>query len=121
MKQGHGQIYNVEGLGSKDEIQVGLTTYGLTKSAVGYLDRTLPLELGSDPPAQICSVRPGINVTSHLLHGAEVLGKEKWESTKKIFNILGDKPETTTPYLANVDFLLACLSYFCFSQDLLGF
>jgi NAD(P)-dependent dehydrogenase (short-subunit alcohol dehydrogenase family) len=100
-KQGYGQVYNMEGLGSKDEIQVGLTTYGVTKSAVAYLNKSIQVDLGKNPIVQISSIRPGINITEHLIHDAEVLGKEKWEKTKKIFNILGDKPETTTPYLVN--------------------
>jgi NAD(P)-dependent dehydrogenase (short-subunit alcohol dehydrogenase family) len=95
-----GHIFNVEGLGSKGETQVGLTTYGCTKAAVNYLDKALLKELkGSN--VKLSSVRPGINVTEHLLHGAHVLSDERWAKTVKIMNILGDKPETTTPFLAD--------------------
>jgi short-subunit dehydrogenase len=97
--QGGGQIFNVEGMGSKGEIQVGLLPYACTKAAVGYLDKAFLKELKGSG-VQICSIRPGINVTEHLLHGSEHLSPERWEKTKKVFNILGDKPETTTPYLA---------------------
>ena len=97
--QGGGQIFNVEGMGSKGEVQVGLLPYACTKAAVGYLDKAFLKELKGSP-VQICSIRPGINVTEHLLHGSEHLSPERWEKTKKVFNILGDKPETTTPYLA---------------------
>jgi NAD(P)-dependent dehydrogenase (short-subunit alcohol dehydrogenase family) len=97
--QGGGQIFNVEGLGSRGEVQVGLLPYACTKAAVGYLDKAFLKELEGSR-VQICSVRPGINVTEHLLHGAEVLSPERWEKTKKVFNILGDRPETTTPFLA---------------------
>jgi NAD(P)-dependent dehydrogenase (short-subunit alcohol dehydrogenase family) len=97
--QGGGQIFNIEGMGSKGEVQVGLLPYACTKAAVGYLDKAFLKELKGSS-VQICSIRPGINITEHLLHGAEVLSPERWEKTKKVFNILGDKPETTTPYLA---------------------
>jgi NAD(P)-dependent dehydrogenase (short-subunit alcohol dehydrogenase family) len=97
--QGGGQIFNVEGMGSKGEVQVGLLPYACTKAAVGYLDKAFLKELKGSA-VQICSIRPGINVTEHLLHGSEHLSPERWEKTKKVFNILGDKPETTTPYLA---------------------
>jgi NAD(P)-dependent dehydrogenase (short-subunit alcohol dehydrogenase family) len=97
--QGGGQIFNVEGLGSRGEVQVGLLPYACTKAAVGYLDKAFLKELEGSR-VQICSVRPGINVTEHLLHGSEHLSPERWEKTKKVFNILGDKPETTTPFLA---------------------
>ena len=97
--QGGGQIFNVEGMGSKGEVQVGLLPYACTKAAVGYLDKAFLKELKGSA-VQVCSIRPGINVTEHLLHGSEHLSPERWEKTKKIFNILGDKPETTTPFLA---------------------
>jgi NAD(P)-dependent dehydrogenase (short-subunit alcohol dehydrogenase family) len=97
--QGGGQVFNVEGMGSKGEVQVGLLPYACTKAAVGYLDKAFLKELKGSG-VQVCSIRPGINVTEHLLHGSEHLSPERWEKTKKVFNILGDKPETTTPYLA---------------------
>jgi NAD(P)-dependent dehydrogenase (short-subunit alcohol dehydrogenase family) len=102
--QGGGQIFNVEGMGSRGprrgEVQVGLLPYACTKAAVGYLDQAFLRELKGSK-VQICSLRPGINVTEHLLHGSEHLSPERWEKTKKVFNILGDRPETTTPFLAD--------------------
>jgi NAD(P)-dependent dehydrogenase (short-subunit alcohol dehydrogenase family) len=98
-QSGGGRVYNVEGMGSKGEVQAGMLPYATTKAAVGYLDKALQKELKGSNVALI-SIRPGINVTSHLLHGSEHLPPERWEKTKKVFNILGDKPETTTPWLA---------------------
>lgn len=101
--QGGGQIFNVEGMGSKgprkSEVQVGLLPYACTKAAVGYLDKAFQKELKGSS-VQVCSIRPGINVTEHLLHGSEHLDPVRWEKTKRVFNILGDLPETTTPWLA---------------------
>lgn len=94
-----GFIYNIEGMGSKGEVQVGVTTYATSKAGVGYLFDALRKDL-KGTGVKIGAIRPGINVTSHLLYGAEVLTPERWAKTKKIFNILGDKPETTTPWLA---------------------
>ncbi len=100
LAQGGGQVFNVEGMGSKGEIQKGLLPYACTKAAVGYLDKAVLKELkGSN--VQVISVRPGINVTEHLMHGSEHLGEERLAKTKKVFNILGDLPETTTPWLAD--------------------
>ena len=98
--QGGGQVFNVEGMGSNGEVQPGLLPYASTKAAVGYLDKALLKEL-KGRPVQLCSIRPGINVTEHLMHGSEHLSPERLAKTKKIFNILGDLPETTTPYLAD--------------------
>ena len=97
--QGGGRVFNVEGMGSKGEVQPGLLPYAATKAAVGYLDRAALKDLAGSGVA-LCSVRPGINVTEHLLHGSEHLDPARWERTKKVFNILGDRPETTTPWLA---------------------
>ena len=97
--QGSGQVFNVEGMGSKGEVQPGVLPYACTKAAVGYLDRALLKDL-KGTGVQICSIRPGINVTEHLLHGKEHLSPERWARTQKVFNILGDLPETTTPWLA---------------------
>lgn len=96
---GGGRIFNVEGLGSKGETQEGLLTYGTTKAAVNYLVKALNRELKATNVA-VCAVRPGINVTEHLLHGADALSPERWAKTKKVFNILGDRPDTTAAYLA---------------------
>lgn len=100
LAQGGGQVFNVEGMGSKGEVQKGLLPYACTKAAVGYLDKAVLKELkGSN--VQVCSIRPGINVTEHLMHGSEHLGAERLAKTKKVFNILGDLPATTTPWLAD--------------------
>jgi NAD(P)-dependent dehydrogenase (short-subunit alcohol dehydrogenase family) len=96
---GGGFIYNVEGMGSKGETQNGMATYGATKAATGYLMKALGKEL-ADTDVKICAIRPGINVTKHLVTDVHVLDPERWRKSKKILNILGDLPETTTPWLA---------------------
>ncbi len=94
-----GWIWNVEGLGSKGEVQQGLTSYGTSKATVGHLMKSLRKDLaGTD--VKVGAIRPGINITEHLLTDREALSPERWEQTKKIMNILGDLPETTTPFLA---------------------
>ena len=98
-QSGGGHIFNIEGMGSKGEVQEGVITYGATKAAVGYLDKAVAKELKGSP-VRLTSVRPGINITDHLLHDAHVLSPERWRKTRKVMNILGDLPETTTPWLA---------------------
>ena len=97
--QGSGQIYNMEGLGSRGQVQEGLLVYGATKAAVHYVMKALRKEMRGTG-VQICAIGPGINVTEHLFYGAHALSEARWKSTKKIFNILGDHPDTTTPWLA---------------------
>lgn len=99
LKQGHGQIWNMEGFGSDGATQPGMAAYGATKRAVHYLNRALQKELRGTP-VQVCTLSPGIVVTD-LLVGDYDPGSEAWTKAKRIFNILGDTVETVTPWLAD--------------------
>ena len=98
LAQGSGQVWNTEGFGSDGATQNGMVAYGSTKRAVRYLQKGLRKDT-AETPVQICTVSPGIVVTE-LLTGDYDLTSEQWEKSKKIFNILGDKVETVTPWLA---------------------
>ena len=98
IEQGHGQVWMTEGFGSDGATQPGMAAYGATKRAVRYLQRALRKDT-ADTPVQICTVSPGIVVTD-LLTGDYDLASESWQRAKRIFNILGDRVETVTPWLA---------------------
>ena len=98
LAQGSGQIWNMEGFGSGDQMQPGMTPYGATKRAVRYVNQSLQKEV-KGTPVQVCTLSPGIVVTDLLIGDYDTASPE-WEKSKKIFNILGDKVETVTPYLA---------------------
>ena len=97
--QGSGQIWNMEGFGSNGQTQAGMCAYGATKRGVSYVIKALQKEV-KGTPVQVCTLSPGIVVTD-LLVGDYDTTSEEWEKAKKIFNILGDKVETVTPYLAD--------------------
>jgi len=99
LKQGHGQLWNMEGFGSDGQAQPGIVAYGATKRAVAYLVKALGKEV-KDTPVQVCSLSPGIVVTDLLVEDYEP-GSPDWERAKKFFNILGDHVETVTPWLAD--------------------
>ena len=99
LAQGSGQVWSMEGFGSGDQMQPGMTPYGATKRAVRYLTRSLQKEV-KDTGVQVCTLSPGIVVTD-LLIGDYDTSSPEWEKSKKIFNILGDKVETVTPYLVD--------------------
>ena len=61
--------------------------------------KALQKELG-DSGVQVCTLSPGIVVTD-LLVGDYDTSSPEWEKSKKIFNILGDKVETVTPWLVD--------------------
>lgn len=99
LEQGSGQVWNMEGFGSNGQIQPGMAAYGATKRGLNYLNKALNKEL-KDSPVQVCTLSPGIVVTD-LLVGDYDISSEAWIKAKKIFNILGDKVETVTPWLAD--------------------
>lgn len=96
-EQGFGQIYNVEGYGSNDSMMTGLTIYGTTKRAVTYFTLSLAKESKdvTGGAVKVCRLTPGIMITDFIKTangGATHI--ELPEKTKKVYNILGDYPET---------------------------
>lgn len=98
LEQGSGQVWNMEGFGSGGQTAPGMAAYGATKSGVTYLNKAMQKDL-KGKPVHVNTLSPGIVVTD-LLVGDYDLNSEEWQKTKKILNILGDKVETVTPYLA---------------------
>ena len=96
--QGSGQIYNMEGYGSDGRVGNGLTLYGSTKYAVTYLTKSLIQET-RETPVQVCYLSPGI-VHTDMLADQYTGRPEDFERAKRFYNILGDRVETVTPYLA---------------------
>jgi NAD(P)-dependent dehydrogenase (short-subunit alcohol dehydrogenase family) len=98
IKQGGGQLYNMYGFGSDGRKADGLTLYGATKYGLKYLTEALAKE-AKDTNVVVASLSPGIVLTDlwdDLYEGMP----ERKEKSKKIVNILGDKVETVTPFLA---------------------
>lgn len=99
IKQGHGAIYSMEGLGSNNMIQVKTILYGTTKHALTYFMKGLARELkGTGVIAGRLS--PGMMLTDFITktpdgEHSEVIDDRKF---KKLFNILGDKPETVAKF-----------------------
>jgi NAD(P)-dependent dehydrogenase (short-subunit alcohol dehydrogenase family) len=94
-----GWIWNMEGFGSTGQVQPGMAAYGASKRAVTYLTETLVKEAkGTD--VKVGFLSPGIVATDLLMDDYD--GQpEAMEKAKKIFNILGDRVETVTPFLAD--------------------
>jgi len=97
--QGSGQIWNMEGFGSGNQVQPGMCAYGATKRAVNYIVKALQKEVAGTG-VQVCTLSPGMVITD-LLVGDYDTSSPEWEKSKKIFNILGDKVETVTPWLVD--------------------
>lgn len=101
LKQKSGAIYNVEGYGSNDAKMLGLSIYGTCKRAVTYFTEALSKEsseLGNY--VNIGKITPGIMITNFI--GTSMGDGDKIElsdKTKRVYNILGDRPETIAKYM----------------------
>lgn len=95
--QGGGTVWNMAGLGGDGRTVPGLIAYGATKRGTDYLTTGLAKEV-EDGPVKVAHLSPGMVVTDLLVQGysAEELAK-----AKKVFNILADRVETVTPWLAD--------------------
>ena len=100
-KQGFGKIYNVEGYGSNDAMMLGLTMYGTAKRAVTYFTKAMAKEAQTlKNNVKVCRLAPGIMITDFITHANGDKTKiELSEKTKKVYNILGDYPETIVNYV----------------------
>ena len=101
-EQGFGQIYNIEGYGSNDAMMTGLTMYGTSKRAVTYFTDALSKESHdvTGDAVKVCKLTPGIMITEFIKTANGGATKiELPEKTKKVYNILGDYPETIVDYV----------------------
>ncbi len=96
--QGYGSVYNMEGMGGDGRMHEGLIPYGMTKYGVNYFTRGL-VEETKGRPIIIGSLRPGMVVTSFLTKQF-VDRPEEFEKAKRIFNIIANRVEDVTPWLA---------------------
>ncbi len=103
IEQKSGQIYNVEGHGSNDATITGLSLYGTTKRAITYFTESLAHECEElNTNVLIGKITPGIMITNFIetsLGDGEKI--ELDEKTKKVYNILGDYPETITEFMVD--------------------
>lgn len=94
-----GVIYNMEGFGSSGRTTSGMCLYGASKYALTYFNKCLMAETRGDK-VRICYLSPGIVITDLLKRDMGSTTEAEWERTKRVYNILADRVETVTPYLA---------------------
>ncbi len=99
IQQGFGSIYNMEGLGSSGPVIKGLALYSATKSALASLTTATAKEV-QGTPIIVGGLRPGM-VATKLITGQYEGHPEEWKHVERIFDILSDRVETVTPWLAD--------------------
>lgn len=103
MSKNHkGAIYNIEGYGSNDAHMLGLNMYGTSKRAVTHFTESLAEEAEEKKTGVIVGrLSPGIMITEFTTHSLVNDSIELSEKTKKVYNILGDTPETVGKFLVD--------------------
>ena len=103
MSKNHsGAIYNIEGYGSNDAHMLGLNMYGTSKRAVTYFTESLAKEAEEKKTGVIVGkLSPGIMITEFTTHSLGNDSMELSEKTKKVYNILGDTPQTVGKFLVD--------------------
>lgn len=99
LEQGHGQIWNMEGLGSNDMIIEQTILYGTSKRALTYFTKGLAKEL-KNSPVKAGRLSPGMMLTEFITKSptGEVSSVTQDNRFRKVFNTLGDKPETVAKF-----------------------
>ncbi|MCK5827111.1 SDR family oxidoreductase [Candidatus Bipolaricaulota bacterium] len=98
LSQGHGALYNLEGLGSAGRHVSGTALYGTTKAAIRYFTDALVQET-KGTPVVVGAISPGMVMTDLILEGLDQTDPD-WPRAKRVFNILADRVETVTPWIA---------------------
>ncbi len=103
MSKNHkGAIYNIEGYGSNDAHMLGLNMYGTSKRAVTHFTDGLAKEAEEKGTGVIVGkLSPGIMITEFTTHSLGNDSIELSEKTKKVYNILGDTPQTVGKFLVD--------------------
>lgn len=99
LKQGYGQVWNMEGLGSNNMVIEKTILYGTSKHAVTYFTKALAKEL-KDSSVKVGRLSPGMMLTEFMTKSPTKNPSSVTENSqfKKIFNILADKPETVAKF-----------------------
>ena len=96
---GGGTIWNMEGYGSSGMMTPGMSLYGASKFALTYFNKAM-IEETRNGPIKICYLSPGIVLTDLLKRDVGSNSPEDLRRTLRAYNILGDRVETVTPFLA---------------------
>ena len=97
-QSGGGTVWNMEGYGSNGMMTPGMSQYCASKFALTYFNEALAAET-KDGPVRVCHLSPGIVVTDLLRRDMGSNDPKQFERTKRVYNILGDRVETVTPFL----------------------
>lgn len=91
VKQGHGKVFNLAGMGSNGMASPNLAVYGATKASIPQLTKSLSREL-RNTNVIINYLSPGIVIT-------DLISSNVPKEAVSIFNILAERPDKVAKYL----------------------
>ena len=96
--QGHGKIFNLEGLGSDGRIMNKLGLYGTSKRAVNYFTKAVSKEM-KNTAVQIGIISPGMVRTDFLDSPMTSASPEEVRKFKKVSDLLAEDVDIVTKSL----------------------
>lgn len=100
VRQGRGQIFNMEGWGSRGEWSPGMTVYSTTKRAIGHFTRALARE-ARGTGVRVGTLGPGMVATDLLVAAWTAGPPEHWRRMRRLFHFVIDPPEPVCAYLTD--------------------
>lgn len=100
LAQGRGQIFNMEGWGTRGEWSPGMTVYSTTKRAIGHFSKGLARE-ARRTPVRVGTLGPGIVATDLLVAAWTGGDPENWRRVRRLFQFVIDPPGPVCAYLAD--------------------
>jgi short-subunit dehydrogenase len=101
LAQGYGQIFNMEGWGTRGEWSAGMTAYATTKRAVGYFSQALFKET-KQTHIQVGTLSPGMVATDLLVSSWQNGDVQHWNKMKRLFCLLSILPKWSVAIWLNV-------------------
>jgi NAD(P)-dependent dehydrogenase (short-subunit alcohol dehydrogenase family) len=97
-KQGYGALYNMEGMGARNNRTVkGLSIYGASKAAIGYFNQAAAAE-NETPNILICALQPGMILTDMVMNQYESR-PEEWLKVEGILRMISSDVDETASWL----------------------
>ena len=96
--QGHGKIFNLEGLGSDGRIMNKLGLYGTSKRAVQYFSKSVSKEL-KEENIRVGILSPGMVKTDFLKESMTKGDSAEQKRTRKVLDILAEDLDVVTGFL----------------------
>lgn len=97
--QGYGQLFSMEGWGSRGEWSSGMTVYAATKRALRHFSDGLARE-SRDTGVRIGTLGPGMVATDLLVDAWTSGAPANWRRMKRLFHFVIDPPDPVCTYLA---------------------